>query len=583
MRVMWRRTLSIAIVLAFALSALGAPADARSYDAAKIDPALLADVLADPQADYDVIVRSAPDPKKTKADRDDRGRKAGDEVSKAGGKAKHSLGIVGGASARIEGEKLLGLTNKREIDYVFADAKLKASWDPILDAPKATTPGILSINAPAAWSTYGVSGRGIGVAVIDSGVYAHPDIAGRIAAQVDFTGTTVTTMDPVTLATTTTTTGTVTLGNDPGGHGTHVAGLIAGNGASSGSAFTGVAPGANIVDVRVIRSDGTSNTGIVLRGMQWVLNNRVAYNIKVANLSLGAPVTKSYKLDPLATAAQVLNFAGITVVVSAGNSGPTGATITSPANDPFVISVGAIDDNQTVTTGDDTIATFSSRGRTALDAGNKPDVSAPGRRMVSLRSPGSTLDTLYPERRVSGTDPLAAGYFTLSGTSMAAPVVAGTVALMLERNPTLAPNQIKKRLKAGATPLAGHTALDQGAGRVDVAKTVGSIDTSREYSDGRVTDSFAKDMRKFIQGQPLMWKDRTFNGGVDSHNITWENITWENITWDNVTWENISWENLTWENITWENITWENITWESASTLNLGALGTGAWVQPKDD
>jgi serine protease AprX len=575
---MWNRSLSFAVILALTLATSGGRADARaalSYDVAKIDPALLSQVLANPKADYDVIVRAVPD--KTKVT-DDRAGRAGAEVANAGGKARHALGIVGGASARISGDKLLGLTASAKVDYVFADAPLVSTWDPAADADKATTAGIKAINAPQAWTTYNVTGRGIGVAVVDSGIYAHPDIAGRIAAQVDLTASTVTTTDALTNQITTTTVGTVGLGVDPGGHGTHVAGLIAGNGASSGGAYTGVAPDASLVDVRVIRSDGTSNTGIVLRGMQWVLANRVAYNIKVVNLSLGAPVTKSYKLDPLATGAEVLTFAGITVVVSAGNSGPTTTTITAPANDPFVITVGAVDDNQTAETADDTIASFSSRGKTKIDNGSKPDVSAPGRRMVSLRAPGSALDTLYPERRVAGTDPLGAGYFTLSGTSMSAPVVAGTIALMLERNATLVPSQIKKRLKDGAVKLAGATVLDQGAGRIDVLKTVGAINADREYSEGRVSDSFAKDMRKFVQGQPLAWNDRAYNGGVDSHNITWDNITWDNITWDNVTWDNLSWENLSWENISWESLTWENISWESSDTLSYHAQTGSGWI-----
>ena len=560
---MLKRSTQALVILAFTLTAIGGHVEARSYDASKVDPALLAGVLAAPDAEYDVIVRSTAD--KTKA-KDDRAGRAGDEVKKAGGKPRHSLGIVGGASARIRGKDLLSLTNSAKVDYVFADAPLVTTWDPTADADKATTPGIKAVNAPTAWKTYGVSGRGIGVAVVDSGIYAHPDIAGRIAAQVDFTAGTVTTTDAVTGATTTSSNGVVGMGSDPGGHGTHVAGLIAGDGTSSDGAYTGVAPGASLVDVRVIRADGTSNTGIVLRGLQWILANKNTYNIRVANMSLGAHASKSYKLDPLATAVQVLTFAGINVVVSAGNSGPGSATITTPANDPFAISVGAVDDNQTASTTDDTIADFSSRGRTPYDGLSKPDVSAPGRRMVSLRSPGSTLDQQYPDRRVGES------YFTLSGTSMAAPIVAGTVALMLERNSTLAPNQVKKRLKSGATPIPNFGTLAQGAGRIDAAKILGAISTEREYSEGRVSDSFAKDMRRFIQGQPLVWRDPTFNGGVDTRNITWENITWENITWDNITWENISWENLTWENITWENVTWENITWESADTLGYDTL-----------
>ncbi len=566
---MWRRLITFAIVLAFALTALPAQAGAFSYDARKIDPALLQRVLAAPQADYDVIVRSAVDETKTKNDRDDRAKRAGNEVARLGGKPKRGLGIVGGASARVKGAILLALTNDKAIDYVFADVPLRAHWDPAAAASEEAIPGIESINAPTAWSTYGVSGQGVGVAVVDSGVAAHPDLGSRIVAAIDFTQPCTTSPCPTPAVSTT------PLG-DPGGHGTHVAGLIAGDGTSSGGAYTGVAPRANIVDVRVIDANGNSNTSMVLQGLQWVLGNRGAYNIRVVNLSLGAAPTSSYKQDPLDTAVEVLDFAGITVVVAAGNSGPGAATITSPGDDPFIITVGAVDDAGTVATADDSIATFSARGRTAYDSLLKPDVSAPGRKMISLRSPGSTLDTLYPERRVAAPGATAQSYFLLSGTSMAAPVVAGTVALMLERNSTLTPSMIKKRLEASATPLTGFSAVDEGAGRIDVAKAVGSISTDREYSSGRVTDSFAKDMRRFIAGQPITWKDLTYNGGVDSNNVTWENVTWSNITWDNITWENISWESFTWSNITWDNITWENISWESTSSLSTGALaGTG--------
>ncbi len=150
---------------------------------------------------------------------------------------------------------------------------------------------------------------------------------------------------------------------------------------------------------------------------------------------------------------------------------------------------------------------------------------------------------------------------------------------MLERNPTLTPQMLKKRLKSSATPLPGFVSKDQGAGRINAAKAVASISTEREYSEGRVSDSFAKDMRRFIQGQPFTWNDPLYNGGVDANGITWENITWENITWDSITWENITWENFTWENITWENITWESITWESADSLSYDSQSTSDWEQ----
>jgi serine protease AprX len=559
-----QRWLAAVFVVAILVAGYANPADARNYDPTRIDPALLQEVLSDPRASYDVIVRGNPDSRS--------GQGAGSQTARAakaiknkGGKTHYALGIVGGGLATLRGSHLLELTRDRDIDYVFKNAPVTVTWSPTVDYGKATTPGIKAVNAPQTWQQHDVCGRGVGVAVIDSGVYPHPDLAGRIVAAVDFTGATVTTTTEVNAQ------------GDPGGHGTHVAGLVAGDGSRSNGAYTGVAPCANIIDVRVIDATGHSNTGLILRGLQWVLANKHTYNIRVANMSFGATQTSSYKLDPLATAAQVLTFAGITTVVSAGNSGAA-ETITSPGSDPFVITVGALDDAGTAMLGDDLMATFSSRGRTKFDRLNKPDLVAPGRKMVSLLSPSSTLGTLYPDQLVTavvGTTTSLLGvvtnvyasapeYMRMSGTSMAAPVVAGTVALMLERNPSLQPSQIKSRLKKTVRPLSFGTSNDRGAGLVNALNAVGSIDASREYSEGRVTDSFAKDMRKFVQGQPIPFRDLLFNGGSDSRGLSWGNITWENITWDAITWENVLWENFTWENITWENVTWENITWQSA-------------------
>ncbi|HET8569380.1 MAG TPA: S8 family peptidase [Candidatus Limnocylindria bacterium] len=560
-----QRWLGAALCLAILIATQSAPSEARSVNAAKIDPVLLQEVLADPRGEFDVIVRGTPADSRGKSRSGDRLEKVSKAITSRGGKTHYGLGIIGGGVATINGRQLLELLSDNDVDYVFKNVTFRATWDPALDASKAATPGILATNAPQAWQQYGTCGRGVGVAVVDSGVYPHPDLAGRIVAAVDFTSASVTNTTPVNVA------------GDPGGHGTHVAGLVAGNGTASGGAFTGTAPCANVVDVRVIDANGVSNTGIILRGLQWVLANRSTYNIKVTNMSFGATQSGSYKTDPLATAAQVLNFAGIAVVVSAGNSGPTVETVTSPGADPFVITVGAIDDNGTATLADDLMATFSSRGRTKYDRLNKPDLVAPGRKMVSALAPGSTIPTMYPDRLVTAPGALVAEYMRLSGTSMAAPVVSGIVALMVERNSSLTPGQIKSRLKKNTTPIAYGGPQDKGAGLVNALKAVASVDPDKEYSEGRVTDSFAKDMRRFVQGQPIPWRDLFHNGGVDSRNVTWGNITWENITWDNITWDNITWENFTWENITWETITWETITWQSSAQQSLDALsGSGS-------
>jgi serine protease AprX len=267
--------------------------------------------------------------------------------------------------------------------------------------------------------------------------------------------------------------------------------------------------------------------------------------------------------------------AGIFVATSAGNNGPTASTITSPGIDPWVITVGAVDDAGTVLTTDDAVATFSSRGPTPIDAIAKPDLVAPGRKMVSLRSPGSELDTLYPDRRVS-TSPLAdARYFVLSGTSMAAPVVAGAAALLLQREPTLTPAQVKRRLLSTADPVAPNDRNVSGAGMLDVVRALTSTDRTAATTSRRVTDAFARNAYGVLYGTPLVWRDPTYGG------VNWSAVTWATIDWSAITWENFSWDAVTWESITWEEITWEEITWESLSSLSAGALsGTGdaGWV-----
>jgi serine protease AprX len=418
---------------------------------------------------------------------------------------------------------------------------------------------VLEVAAPSAWRQLGVTGKGIGVAVVDSGIAPHPDLAGRIVAAVDFTSAPT---DP------SSSTQALVVPADPGGHGTHVAGLIAGDGTASGGAYTGVAPGANLIDVRVITAQGTTTASMLIRGLQWVLANRYTYNIRVVNISAGGKTTTSYRDDPLAAAVEVLIFAGITVVVSAGNDGPGDMTITSPGTDPYVITVGAVDDNATATVADDSVASWSSRGPTR-DGLAKPDIAAPGRKIVSLRAPGSTLDLLLPQRMVAGLDPLNPQYFTLSGTSAAAPIVTGVVALMLERDPSLKPLQVKNRLRSTATPLAFGSPYTTGAG---LANALAAVSASDRWS-GRwpsVSYGFAQRVYRDVYGQRLVWLDLAANGGVDSRGQRWSGVTWDNVAWDSVTWENLDWSafnwlciDITWEaTISWQDMTWEDITWE---------------------
>ncbi len=543
---------SLAAVLL--MTALGASVEAKSDDT-KISPPLLAAMRANPQLDFAVIVRA------TGGNRDKTRESAlaAAAVVKTKGRLGHGLSIIGSVSARLRWSQVQALSHDKDVAYISRDDVVLAKFDPVETATLVTTPGVREIGAPDAWTRYGVTGKGIGVAILDSGIAPHPDLAGRIVASVDLTSGLP--GEPLVAPA------------DPGGHGTHVAGLVAGDGTASAGMYTGVAPGANLVDVRVIGSGGATTISTLVRGMQWVLAHRATYNIRVANLSAGAPVATSYKTDPLAAAVEVLILAGVTVVVSSGNNGPGNSTITTPGSDPYVVTVGAIDDNATPSLDDDSSASWSSRGPTYIDATAKPDLVAPGRKMVSLRSPGSTLDLELPDRQVAGLDAAAPAYFRLSGSSMAAPVVTGVVALMLERNPGLTPAQVKHRLKTTATPLAYGTPTSTGSGLVNAVAAVGSGDAAADTASNGFSDGLADEMYPYIYGQPIQWRDPNFNGGVDTNGTAWSQVTWSTVVWDEVTWQNITWEAFSWSGVTWEDITWEDITWETASQNVNGLNG----------
>jgi serine protease AprX len=325
------------------------------------------------------------------------------------------------------------------------------------DSVWAGTSGLLGIGAVP-----GYKGAGIGVAVIDSGIAPHSALGTRVVARVNF----VSTEPGVT--------------GDPFGHGTHVAGMIGGAGSAASrvtTAYTGgSAPAVKFIDVRVLGRTGTGYTSDVLAGIDWAIANRTKYGIRVINLSLGHAVAESYKTDPLCLAVERAVKAGIVVVASAGNYGLTSTGqkvlggITSPGNSPAVITVGAVDTKGTADRSDDVVAPYSSRGPTAIDLNVKPDVVAPGTRIVSLESAGSYLATQYPSWHVAGSSTNA--YLRLSGSSMAAGVVSGGVALLLNAEPSLTPAQVKIALQTGARFIPSAGLIAGGTGSVDFAQTL---------------------------------------------------------------------------------------------------------------
>ena len=311
-------------------------------------------------------------------------------------------------------------------------------------------------------SSPGHDGSGIVVAVIDSGIATHSAIGKRVIARANFVST-----EPGG-------------GGDPFGHGTHVAGMIGGAGAPASrvtpSYSGGSAPGVKFVDVRVLDRSGMGYTSDVIAGIDWAVANRSKYGIRIINLSLGHPVAEPAATDPLCRAVERAVRAGIVVVASAGNYGrtpqgvPVIGGITSPGNSPAAITVGAIDTKGTATRSDDTVAPYSSRGPTRFDFAVKPDVVAPGTRVVSLESNGSTIAQTYPQWHVAGTGNNA--YLRLSGTSMATGVVSGGVALLLDAEPGLTPAQVKVALQAGARFLPSEGLVAVGTGSVDFAQSL---------------------------------------------------------------------------------------------------------------
>ncbi|NLW09474.1 MAG: S8 family peptidase [Firmicutes bacterium] len=345
-------------------------------------------------------------------------------VRKQGGKILYELSLINSIAAELPANGLLELIPEAEPAVVWPDVTARSCLDVAVPASGA-----------ARAHRYGLTGKGVTVAVIDTGIDPHPDLVrpeSRLAGWHDLVAGKP---EPY----------------DDDGHGTHVAGIIAGNGFASGGKYVGVAPGSLLVGVKVLDQDGGGPISRVIAGIQWVVENRKNLNIRVINLSLGAPAEKGYKKDPLSRAVEEAWRRGLVVCVAAGNRGPGEGTITTPGINPSVITVGSIDDQRTIPRLDDVMTDHSSRGPT-VDELVKPDLVAPGARITSLKPGGE--------------------YTALTGTSMATPMVAGAAALILQKHPGFRPEQVKRLLLETAED-RGYHPLVQGAGYLDLVKALG--------------------------------------------------------------------------------------------------------------
>ena len=317
-------------------------------------------------------------------------------------------------------------------------------------------------------------------------------------------------------------------GNDFYGHGSHVMGIVGGNGANSSGAYVGVAPKVNLINLQVSDAFGNGKSSNVVAALQWVYENHVAYNIRVVNISFNTTIPESYHTNPISAAAEILWFNGVVVVVSAGNEGKNG--LYPPANDPFVITVGAANDQGTGDPADDSLATFSAYGTTA-DGIQKPDLVAPGVNIVSLlTNPFSRLASDHPDNVVKSNN--APVYFRMSGTSMSAPVVSGAAALLMQDEPGLTPDQVKYRLMATARPL--KKATGSGAGMLDINAAVQG--TSTESAN---------------IGLPA---SQLLSSG--SEPVTWNAVSWNAVSWNAVSWNAVSWNAVSWNAVSWNSVDW---------------------------
>ena len=490
-----RQFLQIFIIAVLVLSLFGSAAPSQGFETAKAQPVLVQLATQDPGQMVRVIVQKMA-----------RATGVEEQVSKFGGQVNQNLQIINAFAAEMSVKDAVQLSKASGVRWVSLDSAVESSVCPqCVDTKNLANAYITAIRADQVWNKKPyIQGQGIGVAVIDSGINPNGDLytnmgVNRQVADIRFN--TDYNQSP----------------SDGYGHGTHVASIVGGDGSESSGKYIGVAPMVNIINVKVSNDDGSALMKDVVQGLQWVFENKDTYNIRVVNLSLNSVVAESYNTSPLDAAVEILWFNGVVVVASAGNKGD--GAIYPPANDPFVITVGAVDDKGTGAIKDDVLASFSAYGNSENGA-VKPDLVAPGKNIIArLVNQNMGLAGSHPANKV-GTQ-----YFRMSGTSMAAPMVSGAVALLLQDEPGLNPDQIKYRLMATANKSwAGYNASKAGAGYLDIYAAVNGTSTRTAN-----TGTFASQMLS-TGTEPISW------GSAGWNSAGWNSAGWNSAGWNSDYW-----------------------------------------------
>ncbi len=426
--------------------------------------------------------------------------------------------------------------------------------------PHAPSDAFLPETGATQLASAGDTGQGVTVAVLDTGIDNLSDFSGRLVGGVDLAG-----------------------GNNPYqdsyGHGTFVAGLIAGDGASSGGQYQGEAPGASLVSIKVAGADGSTRLDTLISGLQWAVDHQSRYGIKVLNISLGIQPSQSTVVNPLDQAVEAVWNSGIAVVAAAGNAGPYNGTILSPGDDPLVITAGALDDMATASAADDEMNDFSSAGPTSPDGWVKPDLVTSGRSVVSLAAPGSTIYDAYPSARVGSAN------FVGSGTSFSAAITSGAAALVLADNPGLRPNQIKARLLGNTSPgpvgnpfVDGHGALNAYAaatsGPMNFNQSAASlipaaVGATVSLSPTRPVDTWNTSLWAGLSGNQLTSGGSGWNGyawsGADWNGWTWTSKAWNEDAWTGAAWNGEDWVSKAWNDSAWDGSVWNGSAWDGSA------------------
>jgi serine protease AprX len=462
-----------------------------------------------------------------------------------------------------------------------AGAGTAATYDPATDVNSMASTA--QYVGAASWWNAGYTGKGIDVAVIDSGVSPVDGLneTGKVIFGPDLSlesqASNLTNFDTY-------------------GHGTFMAGLIAGHdatltepyGSASPSAYRGIAPDARIVSLKVATADGGADVSQVIAAIDWVVQHAhdPGLNIRVISLSYGTNSTQSYGADPLAYAVEQAWKHGIVVVAASGNTGyqrGNGAPgLADPAYDPYAIAAGASTSNGTPSTSDDAVASFSASSSGCGGCKN-PDFVAPGTHLEGLRVPNSFVDASHPEGR------LDAHHFRGSGTSEATAVVAGAVALVLQKYPMMWPDLVKRFFQTNAVKLASFDTQAQGAGEIRLGAMLNATPqwsyTGQKFTSATGTGSLERSRGQdhlTRDGVTLTGEEDIFGHVVDTSALgtaeaagsTWSGSTWSGSTWSGSTWSGSTWSGSTWSGSTWSGSSWSGSTWSGSTWSGTGWSGS---------